>query len=188
MDLYAYTQIADLSAVAEANGVSVPRLRGYRLMATESPLTAEEMSEIEHDAAREVYERACCSIPPFCSDSRLSEYSERTKAIMRKYITPDGEFRWDLLHGKRRKELKYAVKQIKRRVRAENEAWNKYAGRENVLYIHARIGGGNWDYYGGEALRDQPWFLERVDDWFDGTYCTIYAKIKPMEEPQHVEH
>lgn len=181
MDLYAYTQIADLSAVAEANGISVPRLRGYRLMATESPFTAEEMRRFETEAALEVYQRACCSIPPFCPDSNLSEYSERTRAVMRKYITQGGEFRWDLLHGKRRRDLKFAVKKMRRMVRAENEAWNRYAGREDVLYIHARVGGGNWDYYGCASLCSQPWFLERVDDSFDGTYCTIYAKIKPME-------
>ena len=55
--------------------------------------------------------------------------------------------------------------------------WNKYAGKENVLYIHSRIGGGNWDYYGGNELSKQPWFLEKVDDCYDDTYCDIYAKI-----------
>ena len=27
-------------------------------------------------------------------------------------------------------------------------------------------------------LTEQPWYLERVDDSFDSTYCDIYAKIK----------
>lgn len=56
--------------------------------------------------------------------------------------------------------------------------WNKYAGQEGILYIHARIGGNNWKAYGGPELKKQPWFLEKVDDAFDSTYCDIYAKIK----------
>ena len=56
--------------------------------------------------------------------------------------------------------------------------WNKYVGRENVLYIHSRIGGTNWDYYNGNELTKQPWFLEKVDNYFDSTYCDIYALIK----------
>lgn len=56
--------------------------------------------------------------------------------------------------------------------------WNKYAGQEGILYIHARIGGNNWKAYGGPELAKQPWFLEKVDDTFDSTYCDIYAKIK----------
>ena len=55
--------------------------------------------------------------------------------------------------------------------------WNKYVGRDDVLYIHARIGGNNWNYYDGPELARQPWFLEKVDDCFDSTYCDIYAKI-----------
>ena len=48
--------------------------------------------------------------------------------------------------------------------------------------IHARIGGPNWEYYGGPLLKLEPWFLERVDDGFDNTYCDIYARIKPIKE------
>ena len=46
-----------------------------------------------------------------------------------------------------------------------------------MLCIHARIGGGNWSYYDGPELSKQPWFIEKVDDAFDSTYCDIYAKI-----------
>lgn len=58
--------------------------------------------------------------------------------------------------------------------------WNKYAGREDVLYIHSRMGGGNWKYWNADKrteLMNQPWFLGRVDDCFDSTYCDFYAKI-----------
>jgi hypothetical protein len=41
------------------------------------------------------------------------------------------------------------------------------------------MGGNNWEYYDGKKeLMSQHWFLDRVDDWWDGTYCDFYAKIK----------
>lgn len=178
MDLYAYTQINNLEAIAKANGIDVPRLRGYRLMSEEKPLTTKEMREIEHDLVKEVYVRGCCTIPRFFDpDSHIIEYSSRTDRIRNCIITPDGEFRWELLHGKPRRRMKFAVRKMKKAVRAENEAWNRYAGREDVLYIHARIGGQNWNAYGCDWIRKQPWFLEKVDDAFDETYCSIYARI-----------
>ena len=35
MDLYAYLQIEDYDALAKANGIEIPRLRGYRWMENE---------------------------------------------------------------------------------------------------------------------------------------------------------
>jgi hypothetical protein len=44
--------------------------------------------------------------------------------------------------------------------------------------IHARIGGNNWEYYDGdETVATKPWFLEKVDDEFDSTYCDIYVRF-----------
>ena len=59
--------------------------------------------------------------------------------------------------------------------------FNKYVGRKDILYIHARIGGGNWSYY-HHRVDKQPWFIEKVDDAFDSTYCDIYAKINAESE------
>ena len=56
------------------------------------------------------------------------------------------------------------------------ERFNSYCGKEKVYMIHARIGGNNWEYYEGEkTVATQPWFLEKVDDDFDNTYCDIYV-------------
>ena len=107
MDLGAYLQIESLDVIAKANGIEVPRLRGYRLMSTEKP----------------------------CSDT-----SEQYRIF------------------------------------------NKYVGRDDVLYIHARIGGANWAFYGGGELEKQPWFIEKVDDEYDNTYCDIYARISTKGE------
>lgn len=59
--------------------------------------------------------------------------------------------------------------------------FNKYIGREDILYIHARIGGGNWKDYFKDVI-NQPWFIEKVDDPYDNTYCDIYAKITKFPE------
>ena len=104
MDLFAYSQIEKISHIAEENGISVPRLRGYRLMSDEEKTPGDSLQE---------------------------------------------------------------------------KVWNKYAGRDDVLLIHARIGGANWIDCGGESLTKEPWFLEKVDDEYDCTYCDIYAKINP---------
>lgn len=70
------------------------------------------------------------------------------------------------------------MKKNSKKIQQQYDMWNKYAGKENVLCIHARMGGKNWEYYHGKAnLLSQPWFLDRVDNAFDSSYCDFYAKI-----------
>lgn len=77
------------------------------------------------------------------------------------------------LHGKRRKKYKLLLKRVKRQI----NVFNKYVGK-NVLCVHARLGGENWACCGGSELEKHPLYLERVDDYFDSTYCDIYFKLK----------
>ena len=194
MDLGAYIQIKDLDALAKANGIEVPRLRGYRLMSEEEPLSKGKIEEVAHSHEMHICESACCSVPRFRPNSSCSEFSAKTRELEKKYLiqeTRTGEradgssfswtetvgFRWELLHGKDRQEVKFAIKTGRAALVRQFETFNKYAGREDVLYIHARIGGRNWSYYGGAELEKQPWFLEKVDDHFDSTYCDIYALV-----------
>lgn len=202
MDIGAYIQIEDLSKVAEANGIGVPRLRGYRLMVNESPVSCNEIAESLKSHELDLCERACRSEPRFHPDSCWSEYSRATDLLRKKYCVlethtekdSDGReysytevvgFRWHLIHGKNRKALKFAIKKGRKAVVKQLTTFNKYAGREDVLYIHARIGGLNWNDYGGPDLARQPWFLEKVDDYYDDTYCDIYAKIDPETIEKH---
>lgn len=182
MDLYAYASIGALEGIAKENGIEVPRLRGYRLMSQEEPVMASELDELIQEDSLWELKNWCCS--HFFEDDWIV-YGSRTDKVQKKYsIMENGKpvgIRWDRIHGKRRKRLKFAIKKRKRRVLAQFEAFNKYAGRDDVLYIHARIGGRNWPVYGGEDLEKQPWFLEKVDDHFDGTYCDIYARIVAHE-------
>ena len=177
MDLGAFCQINDLEDIMKNNNISVPRLRGLRLMSQEKPLTKDEIEEIENSMIQYIYEWSCRSVPKFYPESSLHEYSLRTDFILKKYFN-NKEFKWQFVHGKARKRIKFAIKKIKKAVNKQYEIFNKYAGRDDVLYIHARIGGNNWKDYDGHLLEKQPWFLEKVDDCFDDTYCDIYAKVK----------
>ena len=188
MDLLAYVQIEDLDKIAQDNGIVIPRLRGYRLMRDERPLTKEEIDAIKKDAEIEALAGLLHAVPFFSPSSRISNYNDRIRRIEGYYFVTDidekgdeyySDIRWDRIHGKKRKALKLKIKKAHRRVEEQYNTWNKYAGREDVLYIHSRMGGGNWEYYDGRReLMSQPWFLDRVDDWWDGTYCDFYAKIK----------
>lgn len=149
MDLGAYAQIPSLDYIAVANGIEVPRLRGYRLMAKESPLTEDELEK----ASKEVHDAVF----------NLLKEDEDSILVTLGLCRPDYA-EWEA-------ECAYE------RTREQYEAWNRYAGREDVMMIHARIGGGNWEGYGGSDLEREPWFLEKVDDGFDETYCDIYAKV-----------
>lgn len=63
MDLAAFVQIDDLDAIAKANGIEVPRLRGYRLMKDEQPISSEELRVLMKDCEVQVCEDLCCSVP-----------------------------------------------------------------------------------------------------------------------------
>lgn len=177
------------------NGITIPRLRGHRLMRDEKSISRESIREICREVEYRVYEDAVTSCPRFRPESNINEFSLETDRLEKKYLikrsesytNADGEvfvysktvgFRWNLLHGKNRKAVKLAIKHKRNKAIAQYEAFNRYVGREDVLCIHARIGGGNWYYYGGGEIEQQPWFLEKVDDCYDDTYCDIYAKIK----------
>lgn len=187
MDLGAYANIEELSKVAAANSISVPRLRGYRYMKFEASVPEEELEAHANESAMSECEDALREVG-YCTH----EYSSRTdrrikKYMVRKPVVIDEDLtvvrpvavNWNAAHGKLRKKLKYAIKRAKRKYRKQYEVFNKYCGRDDVLYIHARIGGNNWSYFGGPELSRQPWFLEKVDDSYDDTYCDIYAKIDP---------
>ena len=154
MDLGAYVQIEDLGKIAEANGIEVPRLRGYRLMANERPATEEEI------------EKSCKCV-----------YDEIYRLHKNGHFTRHG-YRCRYDNRVPRRDARRSAK----RTRKQMETYNKYCGRSDVMMIHARIGGGNWQYYGGFWLEKEPWFIEKVDDGFDPTYCDIYAKIKEVKE------
>lgn len=193
MDLFAYTQIDKFDKIAKDNGIEVPRLRGYRLMKDEEPGSLEYIKHFMKNSEVTACKLLCSSDPFWCSNPDYYEHSSKTDSILRYYLIEEVDedgcsnyvgIRWDRIHGRKRKILKFEIKKQKRRIQKQYDMWNKYAGREDVLYIHSRIGGGNWKRYGGDELTKMPWFLDKVDDCFDETYCDIYALIKPEGSEQ----
>mgnify|MGYP004467727571 FL=1 len=185
MDLCAYSQIDndEIKRIVKANGIEVPRLRGYRLMKIENPVRKDSIEKSIDYIVVDTAEGLCRTEPIWNINDTGRWYSSNTDRKCKYYLTKDDPkdygysgIRWDRIHGKKRKILKFEIKKAKKKVLDQFNTWNKYAGRDDVLYIHARLGGNNWNFYGGPELEKQPWFLEKVDNSFDDTYCDIYAK------------
>ena len=88
----------------------------------------------------------------------------------------------DRIHGKQRKAVKRIFRQVRRDVKEQYALFNSYVGRENVQYIHARLGSTSWtDDKTKAKVTRQPWFLAKVDDSFDSSYCDISARIGKEE-------
>lgn len=188
MDLGAYMRIIELGDIAKQNGIDVARLRGYRLMAQEEPVVGEAYDRILRFVLSSEYERMIEAVPRFSLHPAYYTFSSYTRKLCSKYLIYDGEsrdcvvgVRWEKLHGKRRKAMKYIRKQALKKVRQQYDMFNQYCGRPDVLYIHARVGSANWSSTTWKNYMKEPWFLGAVDDAFDNTYCDIYAKIKEEE-------
>lgn len=184
MDLLAYMQISNLEKIAKKNNIEIPRLRGYRLMKNEQPISEEEIARLLKESEITVCERLCRSEPFWAAKANYISHNRKTDILCAQYLVTDPEndsnfvdINWEKIKGKKLTVLKAEIEKAKARITDQFDLWNKYAGQEGILYIHARIGGNNWKAYGGQELKKQPWFLEKVDDAFDSTYCDIYAKI-----------
>lgn len=185
MDLGAYANIDNLEEVMKANNIEVPRLRGLRLMKDEELITRASMEDHWEWIGIENCETLCRNgFNPYYNGCELSW---KTDQIVNYYMTrnksndPIG-IRWDRVHGKKRKAFKYVIRKARDRVLLQDRMFNKYCGRNDVLYIHARIGAGNWGWYNcDEIVKEQPWFLEYCEDAFDCTYVDIYAKIEEVK-------
>lgn len=194
MDLEAYCQIPRFEEFMKENNIEIPRLRGYRYMGEEQMVSESDIQDSIRKQHGWVLEHFVCSVPRFNPFANSWCYSSETYRLKKKYLIREPveyEFhgqkhifdrtvgiRWDLIHGKRRKRLKYALKLAARDVRRQFETFNKYVGCNDVFMIHARIGGRNWEAYDAHVnVATQPWFIEKVDDYFDSTYCDIYVRV-----------
>lgn len=188
MDLGAYAQIDELDTLLAKNHIEIPRLRGLRLMKHETPITDAELKEIMESQALDAVDDLCRN--GFRYNANWYTYSWETDMVAERYLEFKKDesgrinhmspirIKWENLHGKKRKVAKYKIKKDKQAAKAQWDMWNKYCGKENVLYIHARIGGGNWKYYEcDEIIAKAPWCLDYVEDCHDCTYVDIYAQI-----------
>lgn len=192
MDLGAYINIENLEEKIKAQGIEVPRLRGYRLMSEESPVTGEEI-EAEKNYSYLLNIRELIRYGWRIKGGWILDYEDTDEKLKRYAVVERDEdsietlvrIKWENIHGKKRKALRYLNKQSDKAIEENYAMFNKYIGQKDVLYIHARLGGisckddcSNWGGYNcDEIIKKQPWFLDAVDDSFDQTYCDIYAKI-----------
>ena len=184
MDLGAFININELQNIASKNNIIVPRLRGYRLMKDEKQIDDNDLTYIKDS----VFNDALHSCPLYYPDACEFVYCDERTRLEKKLAIKEGQYivdlRWNLIHGKNKKRIKFALKKRIKNCKKQLDTFNKYVGRDDILYIHARIGGGNWNMYKDEVIH-QPWFIEKVDDWFDDTYCDIYARIEVPEEKEN---
>lgn len=177
MDLWAYANIGNVEEIANANGIYCPRLRGYRLMKDEEPEDIRQLiaeKHIDYNCVKDL----CQSDPFWDPHAHFYSLSLDTDQKIRYYTDEEnGTVRWERIHGWKRRVLKTYIHNETVRYRKQYEVWNKYAGCDDILYIHARIGGNNWPCYYKQVV-DKWWFIEKVDDAFDSTYCDIYARIR----------
>lgn len=194
MDPYAFGQIDGLGRLAEANGITVPCLRGYRLMERERTFSEEELAKGLEEIVGTYWWMDCRECDPEWSDHSEEMY----RAGYRPPSIPKGcgQYVWmsDDPEDIRARTVVTShfqrIGMLKARFKRQYMLWNRYAGQKGVLYIHSRMGGcgiTDCDYHDGQGgvmfpegwdVRDQPWFLDVCADAFDPTYCDIYARVK----------
>lgn len=166
--------IEDLDEVAKANGINVPRLRGYRLMSSEAPWSEKDIeTEVENELEHAFRSLADSAIR--MAEAAL-EYDIRKFEAEESWLSPS----------------EHLCRGFEERFKAQAEMWNKYAGKSDVLYIHSRMGHpkeSHWDSEKREMvvdrdLRDELWFLDWVTDAYDETYIDIYARIDLSKLPK----
>lgn len=189
MDLYAYSQIEDLNEILKVNNIEISRLRGIRLMKNEEKVPQEEIEKLVNeqkfnnaitwlqqkcwwcwDSSKADKKRKCFVYKTVPSEYREGEFEEKIVAI-----------KWDKVRRKDRNRIKLKNRADEKRIRTNLEMFNSYVGKD-VLYVHARQGGGNRDYYPIDIKH--PMYLSDCDDYFDSTYCDIYydlTKAKKVE-------
>lgn len=101
MDLGAYVNIEDLDAIAKANGIDIPRLRGYRLMKDENPVSKAEMKEMLESMSVYIAKNLCEATPFWSANPDWYSIETRTDYIKKHFLIKgeNGFFngiRWDL--------------------------------------------------------------------------------------------
>lgn len=190
MSAYIFMQGIDTEKLLKQLNIEIMRLRGIRFMQAEEKIPEEKIQKIikeqkvlavvtylrQHswDCWTSTQEERNLKKPAFIWG--INEYGERDVI----------DYDFSKIHGKNRRALKLRFKQIERDVKAQFNMFNKYAGKQ-VLYIHARQGGGNRDWCRMDLVAKHPLYLGDVDDCYDGTYCDIYYDIKNVDIKEYVD-
>ena len=146
MDLYANAQIEKLKGLVESNGIKVPSLRGYRLMKDETPYAQDEYDKGLRELIATEWWLAAERDPEY----RFHSIDEFINGLRPKHI-PKGYL--SERTGRRPHTVSFfqQLEETKARWKRQVCLWNRYAGQEEVLYIHSRMG---WGLYNGNYRTD----------------------------------
>lgn len=172
--------------VEKTNIIDIPRIRGLRAMKDEERYSKEDINRAIHFASMHAIERLIRS--NWHVNAIWTRYNKETNAEVKRciqytedvegYEYPDKIIFKNIDKTTNKVKALFVIAKKAKEVRKQLNMWNKYAGVKDVICIRARIGGKNWSYYTKDCnLTVMPWYLERVDDYFDNTYCDIYAKV-----------
>lgn len=153
------------------NDIFIVRLRATMLMKDQKPISINKMNEM---MLAYINENVCSYLTkyPFYHNrkhkalSYMRDEHGRLDAVKKVYLNK--------LHGKKKKDVKWIIKQTKEKFLKQFELWNSMCGK-NVLYVCARQGGLNRIYYPIDTTH--PMYLADVDDAYDRTYCDIYYDL-----------
>lgn len=84
---------------------------------------------------------------------------------------------WSKIHGKHRKLAKFQCKKASRRIRYNMKFFNEFAGREDVIYIFARMDKKWMDTHRDELSEDTNILAITEQKDSKGLRCGIYLKI-----------
>lgn len=173
MDIGAYRRIEELQHLLGENGIVIDRLRGLRLMKDEQIITEEDFKErIENDKLEilvnwlQQHSDTCWSSDHANDDHEAFIWDEKHEQVI--------GYDFNKVHGADRAAIKYRWEKNEKAVRKQFDMFNEFVGK-NVLYVHARQGGGNRKSYPIDTTH--PMYLCDVDDAFDSTYCDIYYDL-----------
>ena len=188
MDLYAYANIENLEGILTDLNIEIRRLRGLRLMKDQEPTSQKDIEETIRDAkisyAKDwLQQHSDCIWSSDKADRKHPAfiYSEPNPFEPQEVIDID----LTKVHGKDKNKIKLEWKHIEKAYRKEYETFNKYCGKD-VLYVHARQGGGNRSAYPIDT--QHPRYLEDLDDAFDCTYCDIYYDLKDFDYSKYIKN
>lgn len=109
----------------------------------------------------------------YLSDKDIEKSCRYVYCKTKKLFTPDKY--WHPSTDKR--QARALARRSSRTAYKQLITFNKYVKQEDVWMIHARISKKSWIVNGGRDIEKQSWFIEKVTDGMDATYCDIYVRV-----------
>ena len=121
--------------ILQTAGMTVPG--EFLIMKEESKISLEEIDKIMAEQEVMIVDRLLSSNPRWTLQPYFTKAKNKEKYV-HKYIHFDDKreyVRWNRLHGKHRKIVKFECKKEKKKIKDRVFAFNQFAGREDVMCI-----------------------------------------------------